>query len=94
MKKQIRELQKARRKARNVRTGFGEVEIQEARGKTVKSMIIELDPDYRDVFVEFEDGTAVTINITPAVQFQVQKMRVDGGDLVLLKDYKPILAIS
>ena len=94
MKKHIRELQAARRKARNMQTGFGEVEILEAKGKTIKRMVMELDSDYQCVSVEFTDDTQISVDVKPAVQFQVQRMRDDDGDLVVLKNYKPILAIS
>lgn len=86
MNKKMRELQKRR--------GAKQIEIKEARGKTVKHMIIDIDLDGPDVFVEFDEGTAVTVNIDPAVRLWVQHQKIVGGNIVPVKESKPIISVS
>ena len=76
------------------RRGAERIEIKEARGKTVRCMILDIDPESRDVMVEFDDDTAVTVNIDPAVKIWVQHQKVVGGNIVPVKESKPIVSIA
>ena len=86
MKRKIRQLQRRR--------GAKQIEIKEARGKIVTRMILDIDPESRDVVVEFEDSTAVTVNIDPAVKIWVQSQKLVGGNIVPVKDSKPIISAA
>jgi len=86
MNTKMRELQRRR--------GARQIEIKEARGKIVKKMILDIDPESRDVFVEFEDGTAVTVNIDPAVKLWIQSQKIIGGNIVPVKEGKPIISVG
>lgn len=63
------------------------VELREARGKKVKRMTVEFDPDYNCVTVEFTDGTAMSVDVVPAVSIRPQFQNIGSGDTKILRSY-------
>jgi hypothetical protein len=63
-------------------------ELKEARGRTVKQMVVVYDEEYCAVEVEFEDGHSMNVDIIPAVQIRPQFQHVSTGDAKVLRNYK------
>jgi len=64
------------------------IELKEARGKKIKRMTVEFDPDYNCVAVEFTDGTAMSVDVIPAVSIRPQFQHVGTGDTKILRSYR------
>ena len=63
------------------------VELREARGRTVKKMVVAYDEEYCAVEVEFEDGHSMNVDIIPAVQIRPQFQNIKTGDAKVLRNY-------
>lgn len=63
------------------------IELKEACGKKVKRMSVEFDPDYNCVTVEFTDGTAMSVDVLPAISFRPQFQHIGSGDTKILRTY-------
>ena len=70
------------------------IELKEARGKKVKSMTVEFDPDYNCVAVEFTDGTAMSVDVIPAVSIRPQFQQVGTGDTKILRNYRAKINVA
>ncbi len=70
------------------------VELKVARGKKVKRMTIEFDPDYNCVAVEFTDGTAMSVDVLPAVSIRPQFQHVGSGDTKILRNYRKRINVA
>ena len=70
------------------------IELKEARGKTVKKMTVEFDPDYNCVTVEFTDGTCMAVDVVPAVKIRPQFQNIKTGDTKILKTYRAHITVA
>ena len=68
-------------------------ELKEARGKTVKRMTVCHDPEYNTIEVEFTDGTAMAVDVDPAVRMRAQYQHVKTGDTKILRNYKATINV-
>jgi len=69
------------------------IELKEATGKTITRMTVSHDPDYNAVEVEFTDGTAMSVDVVPAVKMRAQYQHVKTGDTKILKNYKATITV-
>lgn len=70
------------------------IELEEARGKTVKKMTVALDPDYNCVEVEFTDDTCMAVDVVPAVRIRPQFQDISTGDTKILRSYRTRLSTA
>jgi hypothetical protein len=70
------------------------IELKEARGKKVKRMTVEFDPDYNCIAVEFTDGTAMSVDVIPAVSIRPQLQHVGTGDTKVLRNYRARINVA
>jgi hypothetical protein len=70
------------------------VELKEARGKKVKRMAVEFDPDYNCITVEFTDGTAMSVDVLSAVSVRPQFQHVGSGDTKILRSYREKINVA
>jgi hypothetical protein len=70
------------------------MELKEARGKKVKRMTVEFDPDYNCVMVEFTDGTAMSVDVLPAVSIRTQFQNVSTGNTKILRNYREKINVA
>jgi hypothetical protein len=70
------------------------IELKEARGKKVRRMTVEFDPDYNCVAVEFTDGTAMSVDVIPAVSIRPQFQQVGTGDPKILRNYRAKINVA
>jgi len=70
------------------------IEFKEARGKKIKRMTVEFDPDYNCVAVEFTDGTAMSVDVIPAVSIRPQFQHIGTGDTKILRSYRAQINVA
>lgn len=70
------------------------IELEEARGKTVKKMTVAFDADYNCVEVEFTDGTCMAVDIVPAVRLRPQFQDIKTGDTKILRSYRAKVSVA
>ncbi len=70
------------------------IECKEVEGKTVKALYITAEENEQAVEIEFTDGTALGIDVRPAVQFRVDIANVRSGDRIVQKKIPHIVGSS
>jgi hypothetical protein len=70
------------------------IELKEARGKKVKRMVVEFDSDYNCVTVEFSDGTAMSVDVLPAISFRPQFQHIGSGDTKIIRTYRAKISVA
>ena len=53
-----------------------------------------VDPDYNCVVVEFTDGTAMSVDVLPAVSVRPQFQHVGSGDTKILRNYRAKINVA
>ena len=65
------------------------MELPEAAGKGIRCLRVYDDPPYgREVYIEFEDGTQLSIDLVIETSVHSKHYRGDKGDLEILAEHR------
>lgn len=65
-------------------------DFPEAKGKTVESVEIDVEPSYYGISVFFQDKTSLTFSIKPSVSASPVYSEWTAGEQKVIREYLPI----